>query len=54
MSTTMKAAVHLGQNNNEILVTTGNPNFEELKTLFNIILNFEVLNASTIEWTFFL
>ena len=59
MSTTMKASVHLGTRYNEILVACRNTNVEELKTLFDItqrlILNhgFEILNVSTIEWTFF-
>ena len=57
MSTTMKAAAHLGPNYNDNLVTHRNTNFEELKTLFDItqrlIFNhgFEILNVSTIEWS---
>ena len=51
MSTTMKAAVHLGHNYNANLVTFRNTNFEELKMLFDItrrlILHqdFEILNV---------
>ena len=58
MSTTMKAAVHLGQNYNDNLMTHRNTNFEELEMLFDItqklILeqNHEILNVSTIEWQF--
>ena len=54
----MKAAVHLGQHYNENLITYRTTNFEEHKTLFDItqrlILNqdFEILNVSSIEWTF--
>ena len=54
----MKAAVHLGQNYIQNLVTFKNINFEELKTMFDIsqkfILNqdIEILNVSTIEWIF--
>ena len=56
MSTTMKAAGHLGQHYNENLVTYRNTNFDALKTLFDttqkLILdnNHEILNVSTIEW----
>ena len=58
LSTTMKAAVHLGQNYNENLITCRNTNFEELKTLLDItqkfllVLNHEILNVSTIKWQF--
>ena len=54
----MKAVVHLGQNYIENLNTYKNTNFEELKIIFDItqksILNHdvEILNVSTIEWTF--
>ena len=57
MSSTMKAAVHLGQNLNDNLVTNRN-SFQELKTLLDItqmlILyqDFDILNVSTIEWKF--
>ena len=53
MSTTMKAAVHLGQTYNENLITCRNTNFEELKMLFDVtqklILdqNFEILTVAT-------
>ena len=58
ISTTMRAAVHLGQHQNENLVTHKNTNSQELKALFDITLklildqNFEILNVSTIGWTF--
>ena len=54
----MKAAVHLGQHCNDNLVTSRNTKFEELKTLFDITQrlvldqDFEILNVSSIEWTF--
>ena len=56
MSTTMKAAIHLGEDYNENLVTCRNTNFNALKTLFDIrqklIMNqkYEIKNVSTIEW----
>ena len=55
LSTTMKAAIHLGENYNHNLVTNKNTNFEELKTLFDItqklILNqkHEINHVPTIE-----
>ena len=55
MSTTMKAAVHLGPNYRENWIADRNTNFDALQTLFditqNIILeqNHEILNVSTIE-----
>ena len=58
MSTTMKASVHLGPNYDEIGVAHKNTNFEELKTLLDITQRLtldhavEILNVSTIEWTF--
>ena len=58
MSTTTKAAVHLGQKYKDNLVTSKNTHFEELKTLFDITQkvisdqDFEILNVSTIEWKF--
>ena len=54
----MKASVHIGQNYYENLVIYRNTNFDALETLFDItqklILDqdFEMLNVSTIEWTF--
>ena len=57
MSTTMKAAIHLGPNYIEILEVYRNTNFEELQNLFDITQRFilehgaEILNVSTIEWT---
>ena len=54
----MQAALHLGQHYYENFVFYRNTNFEELNTLFDItqrlILeqDFEILNVSTIEWTF--
>ena len=56
MSTTTKAAVHLGPNCNDNLEVFRNTNFEELKNFFDItqrlILEHEVeiLNVSTIDW----
>ena len=56
MSTTMKAAIHLGENDTDNLVTYINAIFEALKTLFDItqklILNqkHEVKHVSTTEW----
>ena len=58
LSTTMNAAVHLGQNYNENLVIHRNTNFEELKRLFDITQRLiseqgiEILNVSSVEWTF--
>ena len=58
MSTTMKAAVHLGPNYNEDFVAYMNTKFLELRTFFDItqrlILDqaFEILNVSTIIWRF--
>ena len=58
MSTTMKAAIHLGENYNDNLFTDRNTNFEALKTLFDVtqelILNQkrEIWHVSTIEWQF--
>ena len=58
MPTTMKAAVHLGQNYNENVVTYKNTKFAALKTLFDVtqklLLNekHEMLNVSTIVWHF--
>ena len=57
MSTTMKAAIHLGPNYVEHLDVYRNTNFEELQNLFDItqklILNHqsEILNVTTIDWT---
>ena len=57
MSTTMKAAIHLGPNYVENLEVYRNTNFEELQHLFDVsqklILNHqsEILNVKTIEWT---
>ena len=57
MSTTMKAAVHLGHTYNENLVAHRNTDFEELKTPFDITekliwdQDFEILNVSKIDWT---
>ena len=59
MSTAMKAAVHLGQNYKDNSVSYRNTNFEELKTLFDIMQklildqDFGILNVSTIEWEFY-
>ena len=58
MSTTMKAAIHLGEDYNENLVACRNPYYDALKTLFDItqklILNqkHEIKHISTIEWQF--
>ena len=58
MSTTMKAAIHLGEHCNDNLVTYRNTNFEAPKPLFEItqklILNqkHEIKHISTIEWQF--
>ena len=58
MPTTMKAAIHLGEDYNENLVAYRNTNFDALKTWFDIgqtlILNqkHEILNSSTVEWQF--
>ena len=55
MSTTMKAAIHLGENYNDNLFTYKNTNFEAFKTLFDItqklILNqkHEIRHISTTE-----
>ena len=57
MSTTMEAAVHLGQNYTDNLEVHRNTNFEELQNLFDItqrlILHHqaEILNVSPIDWT---
>ena len=57
-STSMKAAVHLGDTYNKNLVAHRNTNFDALGTFFDItqklILdeNHEILNFSTIEWRF--
>ena len=54
----MKAAIHLGENSNDNLVTFRNTNFEALKTLFDItqklILNqkHDIKHVFTIEWQF--
>ena len=56
ISTTMKAADHLGPNYKENLVVCKNTNFEELKNLFDITQRMileddaEILNISTIVW----
>ena len=56
MSTTMKAAIHLGENNKDNLFSHKNTNFEALRTLVDItqklILNqkHEIRHVSTIEW----
>ena len=56
MSTTTKAAVHLGPNYKDIFEVYRNTNFEQLKNLFDItqrlILEHEadILNVSTIDW----
>ena len=55
MSTTMKAAVHLGPNCNENWEVYRNTNFEELKNLFHITQRLiledeaEILNVSTVD-----
>ena len=57
MSTTMKAAIHLGPNYVANLEVFRNTNFEELQNLFDItqklILDHhaEILNVTTIDWT---
>ena len=57
VSTTMKAAVHLGPNYTEILEGYRNTNFEELQNLFDITQKWilereaEILDVSTIGWT---
>ena len=56
MSATMEAAVRLGPDSEEHVRTTNNPDFEQVKTLFDIsqslILNHisEIYAISTIEW----
>ena len=56
MSTTMRAAMHLGENYKDNLFTCRNTNHEALKALFDItqklILNqnHEIMHVSTIEW----
>ena len=56
MSTTMKAAIHLGENYKVNLFAYRNTNFDALKTWFDItqklILdqNHEILNVTTIKW----
>ena len=56
MSATMKAAVHLGQDNLENLRTTKNTDFEQVKTLFDISQRLileqksEIFGISTNEW----
>ena len=55
MTTTMKAAIHLGENYIENLIAYRNTNFDALKTWFDItqklILdqNHEILNVSTMR-----
>ena len=57
MSTTMKAATHLGENYDDNLFNW-NPNFEALKTLFDITQKLtlnqkhEIRHVSTIKWQF--
>ena len=57
MSTTMKAAVHLGTNHVEILEVYSNTNFEEFPNIFDITQKWildhqaEILNVTTIDWT---
>ena len=57
MSTSMKAAVHLGPNYIENLEVFRNTNFEELQNLFDLtqklILDHqaEILSVTTIDWT---
>ena len=57
MSTTMKAAVHLGPNYRENLEVSRKTNFEELKNLFDITQRLileheaEILNVSPIDCT---
>ena len=57
MSTTTKAAVHIGPNFNATLEAYRNTNFEELKNLFDITQRLilehetEILNVSPIDWT---
>ena len=57
MSTTMKAAFHLGTNYTEISEVYRNANFEELQNLLDITQRLilerqaEILNVSTIDWT---
>ena len=56
MSATMKAAVHLGQDYEENLRTTKNPDFEQVKHLFDVSqkLNLnqseEIFGISVIDW----
>ena len=58
MPTTKKASVHLGPNYNENLKGYRNTKFEDVKNLFDITQSLimkhaaEILNVSTIEWTF--
>ena len=57
MSTTTQAAIHLEENYNENWFTCTNPNFEALKTLFDItqkliLKKHEIKHVSTIEWQF--
>ena len=58
MSTTMMAAIHLGEDYSEILVAYRNPNLDALKALFDItqklILDHkhDIKQVSTIEWQF--
>ena len=56
MSATMKAAIHLGENDKDNLFTFRNTDFEALKTLFDITQKLileqkhEMQQVSTIEW----
>ena len=58
MSTTIKAAIHLGLEYDQILIACQNTKFEGIKTLFNISLmliaenSFEILNLATMMYDF--
>ena len=53
MSTTMNAAIHLGEKYNQNSIAYKNINFDAIRTLFVITQKFqnhEIQNVSTIEW----